>query len=392
MKTNIRIATMLLTGSLFTLLFFGCQQGQQEQPEHSVDDIRQQISQYRNTISELNQKINALERILEEEGALPGRPNGIPVSTMPVESQVFENYFRVTGSLEAVNTSMISPEISGQLQRIYVNKGDAVEKGQVVAALSTQVIERNIEEVKSNLEFAQTVYERQKRLWAQEIGSEIQYLEAGNNLKGLQNRLRTLEAQRELAYMRSPIDGYVDETFIKTGELVVPGTPVMQIVNLDELYVNADVSEAFLRYVKKGETVRLRFPAFPAMEIQTKIYRVGNVINPENRSFRMQLLIRNQDKLLKPNLMANISIRSFSVEDAIVVPTMLIGFDTQGHFVFTARERNGLMTANKKYITRGPDAEGKTMVEQGLYPGELLITKGQQRLSEGDLIRIIDSE
>ena len=358
----------------------------------TADDIRQQISSYKGQINELTTEVNKLERKLLEMGEIDAVRNRIPVSVKEMDYSYFENFFKVSGSVEAVKTAMISPETSGQLQHVFVEKGEAVTRGQLIASVSTQVIENNIEELKTGLRLAETVYERQKRLWDQEIGSELQYLEARNNAESLRNRLSTLESQLELAVMRSPIDGFVDEIFLKEGELVMPGNPVMEIINLDELYINADVSEAYLPYVSRGEEVVLRFPAWPEMEMKVPVHRIGHVINPENRSFRLQLRIPNTNHRLKPNMMASISIQSYSLENALVVPTMLIGYDTQGHYVFTAGERNGQMVSNKTYIERGPDAEGKTLVEEGLKKGDMLILQGHHRLSEGDPVRINNEE
>ncbi len=384
-KTNILFASLMIL-----LAITACNRA--TQPETSADEIRQQISDYRSQINELTTQVNRLERKLIEMGEMDAVRNRVPVSIKEMEYTHFENFFNVSGSVEAVNAALISPETSGNLQQVFVEKGEAVTKGQVIARLSTQVIENSIEELKTGLRLAETVYERQKRLWDQEIGSELQYLEAKNNAESLRNRLSTLESQLDQAVMHSPIDGFVDEIFLKEGELVMPGNPVMEIISLDELYINADVSEAYLPYVNRGEEVILRFPAWPGIEMKVPVHRIGHVINPENRSFRLQLRIPNPDHRFKPNMMARISIQSYSLDNAIVVPTMLIGYDTQGHFVFTARERNGQIVSNKTYIERGPDAEGITLVEKGLSIGDKLIMQGHHRISEGDPVRIDKDE
>ncbi len=384
-QTNILFATLIIF-----LGITACNRDTEQ--ETTADGIKQQISNYRSQINELTTQVNQLERKLIEMGEMDAVRNRIPVSIKEMEYSYFENFFKVSGSVEAVKTALISPETSGHLQQVFVEKGEAVSKGQLIARLSTQVIENNIEELKTGLRLAETVYERQKRLWDQEIGSELQYLEAKNNAESMRNRLSTLESQLDQAVMRSPIDGFVDEIFLKEGELVMPGNPVMQVINLDELYINADVSEAYLPYVTRGEEVILRFPAWPGIEMKVPVHRIGHVINPENRSFRLQLRIPNPNHSFKPNMMASISIQSYSKENALVVPTMLIGYDTQGHFVFTARERNGQMVSNKTYIERGPDAEGNTLVEQGLSKGDKLIMQGHHRLSEGDPVRIDNAE
>lgn len=389
-KISLKSAAWLLMAVL-PMFLTACGDRRSEIDEDHPDAIRRQITEYRQEINELTVKVNELERSLIARGEQMARNVQTPVSVDTIRPGLFQNSFRASGTVEAVNAAVISPETSGHIRQINVSKGDPVSRGQIVARLSTDVLEGNVEEVKTSLRLAETVYERQKRLWAQEIGSEIQYLEARNNVESLRSRLATLQSQLEMSVLRSPIRGYVDETFIKEGELAMPGTPVMQIINLDELYISSDVSEAKLPYVTRGKMVTLRFPAFPEESMETPIHRVGHVINPENRSFRMQLRIGNPDERFKPNMMANVSISTYAVEEAVVIPSMLIGFDTQGHYVYTARERNGIMVAHKTYIERGPDAEGQTKVKSGLVPGDILILRGHHRVSNGDPVRIIEN-
>ncbi len=357
--------------------------------EHDSDHIRSQIDEYAEEINQLTQKVNALRQILNERGEDTGRNDVVPVTVSKLERGVFSDYFRVSASVEAVNRATISPETSGHIRKLYVDKGEPVRQGQVVARLSTDVVEGNIEEVKTSLRLAETVYERQKRLWDQEIGSEIQYLEARNQVERLRKSLETMRSQREMAVMKAPIDGFVDEHFIKEGEMASPGTPVMDIINLDMLYVNADVSESYLPYVSEGAEVILRFPAWPGIEMAVPVHRIGHVINPENRSFRLQLKIPNDNDRFKPNMMANINVLASEIEDAIVVPSMLIGYDTQGHYVYVAGEGPaGNPVARKAYIERGRDGEGKTQVREGLAAGDLLIRQGHRSVSSGEAIRI----
>ena len=377
---------LLLAGPAFLLP--SCSSEAKEGPE----SIRNKISEYQEQINELTIKVNELERELEAMGERPANRSRILVNAGELTPRTFHQYRKVSGTVEAVKTATISPETNGQLKEILVRKGEEVRRGQVLARLNTSVIENNMEEVKTSLSLATTVYERQKRLWEQEIGSEIQYLEARNNVNTLQTRLKTLESQLEMAVMKAPFDGFVDETFLKEGELAMPGTPVMNVVNLDEIYINADVSESYLPFVNRGENVILRFPAFPDFEQHIPVHRVGHVINPENRSFRMQLLMENPGGRFKPNMMARISIRTLSKEDALVVPSILIKFDTQGHYVFVARENNGDMVARKAYIERGADGEGLTMIESGLEKGDKVISRGHNRVSDGTLIRIEETK
>lgn len=389
--TNGPKSILHLSALILLVLTWGMQSCSNESPGSDDDSntIRSQIEEYNEEITRLSQKVNELHKKLNERGEDTGRNDHVPVTVSGLEPSVFKDYIRVSATVEAVNSATISPETNGHILRLYANKGEPVKKGQIVARLSTDVVEGQIEEVKTNLQLAETVYQRQKRLWDQEIGSEIQYLEAKNQAERLSKNLETLQSQKEMAVMKAPFDGFVDEHHIKEGELAMAGTPVMQIINLDELYINADVSESYLPYVSAGEEVILRFPAYPDVEMMVPVHRVGHVINPENRSFRTQLKIKNENDRFKPNMMANISVQSSEIKDAIVIPSMLIGYDTQGHYVFIAEEEpEGHLVARKAYIERGRDGEGKTQVKDGLTKGDLLIRKGHRNVADGEAIRI----
>jgi membrane fusion protein, multidrug efflux system len=357
--------------------------------ENSPDEIRERISERRQQVSELNREINRLERQLSEMGVRVQTRNGIRVQVSELKPVEYDHYFRVNGSVEAVSDAIISPETNGQIRHIRVSRGENVTEGQEVARLNTSVIENNIEELKTNLKLAETMYERQKSLWQQQIGSERQFLEARNAYESLVSRLKTLESQLDMSVLRAPFSGVVDEIFLRQGEMAMPGTPVMQIINLDRLFINADVSETYLPRITPGDMVILRFPAFPDYEARVPIHRLGNVINPENRTFRLQLQIRNQNGRFKPNMVATLGIRSFSAEDVIVVPSILIKQDIQGYYVFVARENSeGMYQASKIYIERGAEGEGRTIIESGLAEGDLLIEQGHNQVTDGALLII----
>ena len=385
-RSNYRSAAFVIVAlSMFT--FVGCG----GKPEPGPEQIRDQISEYQAQINRLTLKVNELERELERMGERPRSRTRIPVSVMEVGLVSFRQYINATSTVEAVQTAIISPETNGQIKEILVEKGQQVEAGKVVARLNTSVVKSSMEEVETSLALARTIYQRQKGLWDQRIGSEMQYLEAKNAVESLQTRLKTLESQLEMAVMRAPFSGIVDEIFLKAGELAMPGSRVMHMINLNRLYVNADVSESNTGRIKKGDLVRLRFPAFPGMEMQVPVHRVGNVINPENRTFRVQLLIDNPSGNFKPNMMASMAININTIDDAVVIPSILIRQDLQGHHVYVAVTSNGDMLVSKRYIERGYDGEGSTMVLSGLQPGELLINRGHNQVTDGSLIRIEDN-
>ncbi len=386
-RVKAKYFSLLFIPLLFALLMAGCNQENQTETEK----IREKISEYNEQIVELNQKVSDLERELEKRGERTQNRQQTPVTSIPLELQPFDHYVKVNGSVEAVEEAIISPESNGQVTEILVDKGQRVTQGQVLAKLNTSVIENNIQEVETSLQLAETVYSRQKRLWEQEIGSEVQYLEAKNNYESLQSRLNSLKAQLDMATMTAPFSGIVDEIFIKEGEMAMPGAMVMQLINMQNIYINADVSENFLPHIKKDEEVILRFSAYPDFERKVPVHRVGNVINPENRTFRLQLKLDNPDERFKPNMVATLGIQSFTTNEALVVPSILIKQDVQGHFVYTIIENEqGDLVADKVYVERGPSSEGLTMIQSGLEQGDKLINAGHNRVNDGTLVKIAE--
>jgi RND family efflux transporter MFP subunit len=350
--------------------------------------IREQIASHKKEIEALDQKIAALEK--ELDGLETGDVNDdkILVETMSMGYSPFNHYIQVSGTAEAVKEAFISPEVSGQIREIYVNEGDYVEKGQLLAKLNSEVAESNIADLKSSLELANTVFEKQERLWEKGIGSEIQYLNAKNNKESLEQKLQAMQAQLDMSTLRSPVSGIVDEIYNKKGELAMPGVQLMQIVNLEELYINADVSETYLSQVKEGETVNLEFPVYPDLKIETPIYRKGNTINPNNRTFTVQLKVKNPDRLLKPNILSVIHINDFSADSALVIPSMLLRQDITGSYLYTVQDNGGTQVAKKVYVTTGKSYLDKTMIVSGLQAGQKVITGGFNLVTDGSEVYI----
>lgn len=306
-----------------------------------------------------------------------------PVTVAKLQNKEFNHFIQVSGTVEAIHSAFISPEINGQIKKIFVEEGERVTKGQILAKLNTSIMDNGIEELKTSLELAKTVYKKQKQLWQKEIGSEIQYLQAKNNKESLENKIKTLKAQQEMAILKAPINGIIDEIFQKVGELGIPGMQMMQIVNLDNLYINADIAESHIADIKKGDEVMLSFPAYPGMEMKVPVFRIGNIINPANRTFKVQLKIKNQNEKLKPNLIALILINDFSEELALVVPSMIIKQDINGSYLYVIEKTDNKNIARKKYIKTGMSFNEKTMITGGVEAGELIVTKGYTLISDG---------
>ncbi len=343
------------------------------------EDIISQISEYKKEIIELNKKITDLEKgLYEMEGAV----KGTPVHLTEMKYEQFNHYFEVNGSVEAINAAYISPEINGQVKQVYVKEGSKVSKGQLLIKLNSSITESSIKEVETALELANTVYEKQTQLWDKNIGSELDYLQAKNNVESLESKLETLNAQAEMALIRAPINGIVDEILVKEGELAVPGMQVIQLVNLDGLYVNADVSEAYITKIKKGDIVNLEFPSLPDIKMEVPVFRTGNIVKTANRTFIVQLKINNVDNMIKPNVLAKIKINDYTKERAILVPSLILKQDMKGTYVFTAVDNK----AKKIYVETGKSYNGNTLVTSGLNAGDKVIVDGYNQVSDGKQI------
>ncbi len=349
-------------------------------PKTDQEQIKKQILEYKKQLSELNSKIAELEALLVDSTEVN---KGIYVKILTIESQKFEHYFEANATVEAINDAFISPQYNGQIQKIYVQEGDRVTKGQLLAELNSEILKNSVVEIQNALDLATMLYKKQEELWKQNIGSEVQYLQAKNAKEGLEKSLVTLNSQIELTKVKAPFAGIVDDIYQKEGELGVPGVKLLQLVNLNELYVNADVSESYLAKIKVSDPVTLTFPSYPDIKIETTIFQKGNVIQSANRTFNVKVKITNTNELIKPNLMANIYMKDYETDSAILVPTVILNKDVNGQFVYITEESEGKYIARKRYIKIGQSNNEHTEVFSGLEAGEKIITDGYNVVKDG---------
>ena len=353
-----------------------------------TDNIRDQIKQKEAEIEKLTKEIGDLQSQLNQAGDQDSVIFKTPVEIQQIKAEVFDHYFTANGTVDAVQEAFVSPEINGQIDQILVKEGDKVKQEQLLAILNTSITDNAIKEIKTSLKLAKTVYSKQKQLWDKKIGSEIQYLQAKNNKESLESKLETLEAQKDMAFIKSPIDGVIDEIFLKKGEIVAPGQPFMQLVNLENLYVDVDVSEVFLPAINKNDKVELSFPTYPGESFSVPIYRIGNIIEPDNRTFLVQLKIKNEQKKYKPNMVAIVKINDFSTDSALIIPSIIIKEDLVGTYVYVVKNENGNLISKKRYIKPGRSYNENTMIKEGLKPGDRVIVTGFEQVSDGENISI----
>lgn len=364
------------------LLLVSCSQ------EPTRESIEKEINDYKKEISQAEQQIQSLEEQLAEMGESAADGFQIPVFVKEVEAETFNHYIQANGIVEAVNQAFVSPEMSGQIKQILIQEGDRVNKGQLLVSLNTSVTENNIKEVKTNLELATKLYAKQKKLWEENVGSEIDYLQAKNNKESLENRLKSLEAQLNMSKIHAPFSGIVDEIYQKKGEMASPGMQVLRMVNLDDLTIEADISESYLGSVKAGDKVAVSFPAYPDIQLNVPINRTGKMIDQDSRTFHIEVRIDNPENKILPNLIAVVKIRDYSNENSLVVPSIIVKQDIKGNYLYVAENSNGDLVARKVYVETGRSYNDQTVIKKGIKSGDRVIVSGFNQVSDGAKISI----
>lgn len=309
------------------------------------------------------------------------------VTSSKVSQMTFEHYFTIHGVVETDKNAKVYPDAAGKITKLLVKEGDRVKKGQVIAELYADVMESSIEEVRTQFKLAKDAYEKQKRLWDQQIGSEMQFLQAETNYKALAQKLETLGGKRDMYKVVAPFDGILDELFPKVGEMAAPQMPFCRVINLKSMFVEADVSEDYINSVKRGSKVVIEFGSTGDVMV-SRVSRVGNYINPNNRTFKIRIELSNQDGKLKPNLLADLKIMDYSKKEAIVLPPSIIQQDRNNQeYVYILVDNK----VNRLNVTTGMTYGNNTIVLSGLTGSEEYIVKGARSVQEGDEVVVKNS-
>ncbi len=373
---------LFISGLLWLLSGCGSQQAE------GLEAKKAQLKKLKSDQIEINRQINQLEtEIAELDPSLTRQARTIPVHVDSIKPSEFKHYIKVQGEVEANQNIIVSPKTAGNILSIQVNEGQQVSKNSMLAKIDDAVIKRNIEEVKTQLSLAEVLFKKQKSLWEQEIGTEVQYLTAKNQVESLQRKLETLEEQADMSLVKAPISGTIDEIFPKIGEAVAPGSPFFRIVNNRNLSLKADIAEAYIPHVKRGDEVNIYFSALDR-EINTRISSVGQSIDPQSRTFEVEARLP-ADNDFKANMFGEISINDRTVDNAITIPVNLIQRSDVGPYVYIVKKSaDGMWIAERRNVETGLSNEGKVQITDGLEAGEILVTTGYKDLSDGQFVDI----
>jgi len=349
--------------------------------------------------TEISEKQRELEKELQLLDSVIATKSGeekLPLVTiLTAKGEKFNHFLELQGDVKTRQNVLIYPEMAGALQRVYVKEGQRVKKGQLLASIDDGGMSSQVSQLKTQAELAKTTFERQKRLWDQKIGSEIQYLQAKSSYEATENAVKQAQSQLGKSTIRAPFSGIIDDVIKEQGTVVSPGpgAEVFRIVNLSDMYITVDVPENNLGSISKGKEAKVYFPIL-GDTIISKIRQTGNFINPSNRAFSVEIPVPNKSGNIKPNLSARVSLNDYSSDNAILIPQGIISENADGEqYVYIAAEPSD----NRAVATRRIIKTGKTqgsLVEalSGVNDGDLLIKEGARTVKEGQNVQILNSE
>ena len=315
--------------------------------------------------------------------------SAVPVSIIKVATQDFSGYLEVQGRVDFDQNATVGARAAGTLTSVRVQRGDRVGKGQVLATVDASVLDANIAELRTRLDFAKTTYEKQAGLWKQQIGTEIQYLQAKNNYEALKRNLASLNQQKSLYNVVAPYAGVVDNVLPKLGETVSPGAPVVQLNSGQGGKVLADVSEAYAGSIKAGDKALVSLPDMGNEEVPSTVRTVSRTISATSRTFTVELrLPAEAASRLRPNMVATVRIKNYGKSNATVLPVDLIQHDEENAYVLVVGQEKGKPVAQKRVIKTGRTYNGKQEVVSGLKAGDEVISAGYQNLNEGQPLAV----
>ena len=355
----------------------------------NLEELNAQKTSYTQQIEELTTKLETVNAAI---AALGGSEKRALITAFATETSLFEHNIEVQANIKTRQNVLMYPEFTGRLIKLYVSEGQSVKKGALLAVIDDAGIQDQLEQMKLQLELAKTTFERTQRLWEQQIGSEMMFLEAQTRYKAAQKQVDQMRQQLAKTKIYAPFNGIIDEIPARLGSNLVPGmTPILRIVNLKSMYAEADVPETYLTNIIKGSKATVTIPVVNQIQT-TAIQQTGNFITPSNRTFRVEAALENPENLIKPNLNARLSVVDYTNPEAIMVPLRVIRENASGStyvFVLTQPESDNGYTTEKRIVELGKSKQELIEVLTGLSQGDLIVDEGVSTLVEDQKVKRI---
>lgn len=340
-------------------------------------DKKAELEKLKKQKTELETKIAAIEEELAKSDTTK-KEKAMEVVAVPVENKIFKTYIEIQGRIDADENVMLSSEIPGTITKINVKVGDEVSKGQVLAETDSRATQQQLAAMQVSLALVTQIYEKQKNLWDQKIGTEVAFLSTKTQKEGLETQMSAMQETLRMSKIISPINGTVDQLNIKIGQAVAPGANAISVINFSNLKVKADVAEAYTARVKTGNEVLVLFPDMKD-SLTSKVHYASRGINNLTRTFGVEVLL-DGNKEYHPNMVARLKINDYKSEKPeVVVPVKYIQKGAEESFVMVVENNKAV----KKTVKIGREYNGAAEITSGLKEGDLLITEGYDLVVEG---------
>jgi membrane fusion protein (multidrug efflux system) len=378
---------------LTTIILVSC--GEKKQPTldeviatQDLTKIRTKKTELDKQSQEISEKIKLLIAEIDKLDTLKRVPL---VTALEAKQEVFNHYLELQGDVKTKQNVLIYPEMPGTLEKVYVTRGQNVSKGQVLATIDDGGIAQQVAQLEATTALAKTTFERQKSLWEQKIGSEIQFLQTKTNYEAQKNSLAQIKKQLGKSTILAPFSGVIDDVIKEQGTVVAPGmgSEIFRIVNLNNMYIETAVPEKYISNVTKGKNVEVFLPML-SKTVNTKIRETGNFINPANRTFMIEIEIPNSDKSIKPNLTAKLKINDYTSRKAILIPQSIISENAEGQqYVYIITDLNGTKGIAKQTVVITGKTQGDVIeILEGISEGDMLIQAGARSVKNGQEVKI----
>ena len=327
-----------------------------------------------------------------DDGAVAGDAftRVINVEVQAVSTQPFTEEIRLTGAVSANQDVQVAAEESGVIRELLAAKGARVRAGDPLARIDGAILQAQVEQARAQATLAAQTWERRKRLWEEDrVGSEIAYLEAKYVAEQTAASLKALEERLARTVIRAPFAGVLDNRMIEVGSMVGPGQVVARVVDLDPVKITAGVPERYAADVRRGAEAQVTFDVFPGETFSAPVTFVGSTVNPQNRTFTVEIAMGNPQGLIKPEMVANVALARRDLDAVVVVPQDAVVRVENGYIAFVAVERDGHTVAEARPVELGPGQRNTVVVESGLAPGDLLVVVGQKSVATGDRLNVV---
>ena len=378
-----------------SLLLSNCGQNNEKKDDNS--SIPNNLESLQSKKDELTAKINTVNLELSKINAaiekMTINEKRVLITALDLKTVNFEHTIEIQANIKTRQNLDLYPEFVGKLNRVFIKEGQSVKKGALLAKIDDAGLQEQLDQIKLQLDLAKTTFERTERLWNQKIGSEMMYLEAKTRFEGQKKQLDQMKRQLAKTKIYAPFNGTIDQIFSNEGANVAPGiTPILRIVNLNKMYVEADVPENYLTSITKGSEARVEIPVLGKSQ-STLIRQIGNYIRPSNRTFRVEASLENPNKEIKPNLNAKLSIIDYINPEAIMVPRRAVRSNSQGQnyvFILSNPEGENKFIASKQFVHLGKTKNEMIEIIKGVSKGDLLIDEGVSLLEPNQKVKRIE--